>query len=253
MNTLYVIATPIGNLGDITLRAIDTLKKVDVIACEDTRHTIKLLNHLGIQKPLTSYHDFNEEPKAAVLFEKLAAGQDVALVSDAGTPTIADPGYRLIRMCRANGVSVVPIPGANAGITAISASGFPSDEFGFFGFLPAKKSARHDKLNSLVNLPFTLVFYEAPHRIEATLEDMQDVLGNRDACVARELTKIHEEFLTGTIEEIRAKVKPVGELVIIVAGATEVRERPMTREQLLKTLGMSRNEVYRLLFKKDER
>jgi 16S rRNA (cytidine1402-2'-O)-methyltransferase len=252
VKTLYVVATPIGNLGDISRRGADILRQVDLIACEDTRQTIKLLNHLGIRTPLTSYHDFSEEQKAATIADKLDQGQDVALVSDAGTPAIADPGYRLIRLCRSRGFAVVPIPGPNAAVTALSASGLPSNEFAFFGFLPARKMARRQKLESVVNLSCTLIFYEAPHRIQAALEDIQHILGDRETCVARELTKIHEQFLIGTLSEIRPAVKPLGEFVIIVSGATQVQEVPMTREHVLRRLGMTRNQLYDLFFKKDD-
>jgi 16S rRNA (cytidine1402-2'-O)-methyltransferase len=253
VKTLFVVATPIGNLRDITLRALEVLKQVDLIACEDTRQTIKLLNHFGIHKPLTSYHDFNEDQKAGAILEQLENGSDVALVSDAGTPTLADPGYRLIRLCRARGLPVIPVPGPNAAVAALSASGLPSDEFMFIGFLPAKSGARREKLSSLANVTCTLIFYEAPHRVEAALEDMQEVLGDREACVARELTKIHEQYLFGKLSEIREQVKALGELVVLVGGATEVRQTPITREQVLKTLGMSRNQLYELFFKKDHR
>src|SRR5688572_8383666 len=171
MGTLFVVATPIGNLGDITARALEVLKQADIIACEDTRHTIKLLNHFGIQKPLTSYRDFNEEQKAEELVQKLSGGARVVIVTDAGTPTISDPGYRIVRLCRTRGVPVVPIPGANAAIAALSSSGLPSDEFMFVGFLPPTKNARRLKLVSLANVTCTLVFYEAPHRIEEVLAD----------------------------------------------------------------------------------
>lgn len=251
MGTLYVVATPIGNLSDISRRALQVLAEVDVIACEDTRQTIKLLNHFGIQKPLTSYHEFNEEKKAADLVERIASRENVALVSDAGMPAISDPGYRLVRLCRQRAVPVIPIPGANAAITALAGSGMPSDEFMFLGFLPSKKTARRQKLADIVNISCTLVFYEAPHRIAETLEDIQEVLGDREVCIARELTKIHEEFLLGRLSEVRTKVKALGEFVLIVGGATEVREEaPLTRETVLKKLGISRNELYELFFKK---
>ncbi len=251
MGTLFVVATPIGNLGDITERALDVLRQVGLIACEDTRHTVKLLNHFGIQKPLTSYHEFNEEKKAEEVAGKIAGGTDVALVSDAGTPAISDPGYRLVRLCRERGIPIVAIPGANAAAAALSASGLPSDEFLFAGFLPSKKNARREKLRALANAKCTLVFYEAPHRIEETLEDLQDILGDREVCVARELTKIHEEYLFGKLAEVRPNVKPLGEFVIVVAGATETREAaPLTREEALKRLGMTRNQLYDLFFKK---
>src|SRR5262245_29715217 len=190
MGTLFVVATPIGNLNDISNRTLETLRDVDLIACEDTRHTIKLLNHFGIQKPLTSYHEFNEERKAHELAEKLSGDTDVALVSDAGTPTIADPGYRLVRLCRQRGIPVAAIPGPSAVISAISASGLPSNEFVFLGFLPSKKTARREKLANAAKYNCTLVFYETPHRIGAALEDIEAVLGNREICLAREITKI---------------------------------------------------------------
>lgn len=250
MGTLFVVATPIGNLGDITARALEVLKQVDLIACEDTRQTIKLLNHFGIQKPLTSYHDFNEEKKAEELVRKLEAATKVALVCDAGTPAISDPGYRVVRICRERGIPVVAIPGPNAAVAALSASGLPSDEFMFVGFLPATRNARKQKLASLANVTRTLVFYEAPHRIDEVLEDMQETLGDREVCVARELTKIHEEHLFGKLSEISSRVKALGEFVIVVSGATETRQVPITREEVLKRLGMTRNQLYDLFFKK---
>jgi 16S rRNA (cytidine1402-2'-O)-methyltransferase len=253
MGTLFVVATPIGNLNDITHRALQTLRDVDLIACEDTRQTVKLLNHFGIQKSLTSYHEFNEEQKAEELANKLAGETTIALVSDAGTPAISDPGYRLVRLCRRRGIRVVAIPGPNAAIAALAASGLPSDEFIFLGFLPSKKSARREKLSAVRNLTCTLVFYEAPHRIDASLEDVEDLLGNRDVCVAREITKIHEEFLLGKLSEVRTRVTPLGEIVVMVSGATEIRETPpASREEVLKKLGMTRNELYQLFFKKEK-
>src|SRR5437870_3267057 len=212
MGTLFVVATPIGNLNDISNRALDVLRQADLIACEDTRQTIKLLNHFGIQKAMTSYHVFNEEKRAAELADKLVGNTNVALVSDAGTPAIADPGYRLVRLCRQRGIPVVAIPGPSAAVTAIAASGLPSEEFMFVGFLPAKNNARREKLTSLANVTCTLVFYEAPHRIEAALEDIQGVLGDRESCLAREITKIHEEFLFGRVSQVRTQVKVLGEL-----------------------------------------
>ncbi len=251
MGTLFVVATPIGNLADISARALEVLKHVDLIACEDTRHTIKLLNHFGIQKPMTSYHEFNEEKKADALAQKLAGGISVALVSDAGMPAIADPGYRLVRLCRHRAIDVVPVPGANAAITALAASGLPSDEFLFAGFLPAKKSPRRHKLKDLGNISCTLILYEAPHRIEETLADIEEILGDREVCLAREITKAHEEFLFGKISEVRPRVRPLGESVIVLGGAPGVREAvPETREEVLKKLGMTRNELYDLFFKK---
>jgi 16S rRNA (cytidine1402-2'-O)-methyltransferase len=251
MATLFVVATPIGNLDDISQRALVTLQKVDVIACEDTRHTIKLLNHFGIQKPMTSYHEFNEEEKALDLANQLEHGKSIALVSDAGTPAISDPGFRLVRLCRQRGIPVVPIPGPNAAIAALCASGMPSDEFMFLGFLPSKKNARRERLTSVINVPSTLIFYEAPHRINDTLTDLEEVLGNREICVGREVTKVHEEFLSGRVSEIRPQIKALGEFVVIVSGATETRaETQLTREAVLKKLGITRNELYDLFFKK---
>jgi 16S rRNA (cytidine1402-2'-O)-methyltransferase len=235
-------------------RALETLRNASVIACEDTRQTLKLLNHFGIQKPLVSYHDFNEEKKASELGEKIRAGMTVALVSDAGTPGISDPGYRLVRYCREQGLPVSVIPGPNAAIAALAASGLPSDEFLFAGFLPSKKSARREKLESLRSLPATLVFYEAPHRIEGMLIDLLEILGDRETCIARELTKIHEEFHFGKLSDIRGKVKALGEFVVIVGGNVDGEQprsrEPLTREQVLKILGISRNELYDLFFRK---
>jgi len=250
MGTLFVVATPIGNLNDITNRALEVLRQVDLIACEDTRQTIKLLNHYSIQKPLTSYHDFNEEKKTEELVEKLSGGMKVAIVSDAGTPAISDPGYRIVRTCRERGIAVIAIPGPTASIAALSASGLPSDEFVFMGFLPSTKNARRQKLSEVANITSTLIFYEAPHRIDDLLEDMQEVFGDREVSISREITKIHEEHLFGNLSEVRPKVKALGEFVIVVAGASEIRRLPLTREQVLKTLGMSRNELYDLFFKK---
>ena len=253
MGTLFLVATPIGNLGDISRRALEVLNDVDLIACEDTRHTIKLLNHFGIEKPLKSYHDFNEQKKAEELAEKLAGDTKVAIVSDAGMPGISDPGYRIVRLCREQGIPVVAIPGANAAVTALAASGLPSDEFMFVGFMPARKNARLERLKELINVSCTLVLYEAPHRIEAMLDDLYEVLGDRQVCVARELTKIHEEYLFGKVSDVRKQLKALGEFVVVVAGAEEVREAaPLSRQEVLKKLGMTRNELYELFFKKKE-
>ena len=254
MGALVIVATPIGNLSDVSARGLEALRTADLIACEDTRQTLKLLNHFGIQKPLVSYHDFNEEKKAAELGAKIREGITVALVSDAGTPGISDPGYRLVRYCREQGLDVVAIPGANAAVTALSASGLPSDEFLFAGFLPSKRSTRREKLENLRGVRGTLIFYEAPHRIEEMLSDLLEILGDREACIGRELTKIHEEYLFGKLSEIQGKVRARGEFVIVVGGnASEdkpVTRTPLTREQALKILGISRNELYDLFFKK---
>jgi 16S rRNA (cytidine1402-2'-O)-methyltransferase len=241
MGTLFVVGTPIGNLSDISARALETLRNVDRIACEDTRHTIKLLNHFGIRRPLESYHDFNEEQKAADLVRRMKEGLNVALVSDAGTPTISDPGYRLVRTSREQEVPVVSIPGPSAAITALAASGLPSDEFHFAGFLPSRGAARRARLEVLSSIPGTLIFYEAPHRIMETLEDIVSILGDRTACVARELTKTHEEWLYGTISSLVRRVKPIGEFVLVVAGG-----RPKTKEPI-RVEGLSRKEIVKIL------
>jgi 16S rRNA (cytidine1402-2'-O)-methyltransferase len=254
MGALVIVATPIGNLSDISPRALEALRTADLIACEDTRHTLKLLNHFGIQQPLVSYHDFNEEKKAAELGEKIRSGSTIALVSDAGTPAISDPGYRLVRYCREHGLTVLSIPGPNAAVTALAASGLPSDEFFFAGFLPPKRTARREKIESLRSVSSSLIFYEAPHRVEEALADLQEILGDREVCVARELTKLHEDFQFGRLSEVRSKVKAIGEFVIVVSGKAsgeqEALKLPLTREQVLKTLGISRNELYDLFFKK---
>jgi 16S rRNA (cytidine1402-2'-O)-methyltransferase len=218
--TLYLVSTPIGNLEDITHRAVRILSEVDVIACEDTRHTRKLLNHYGINTKTVSYHEHNERERAAELLKLMESGADVAIVTDAGTPGISDPGFRLTRLAVDNGVRVVPVPGASALITALVASGIPTDEFFFGGFLPARSGARRTRLNELGSVPATLVFYEAPHRIAATLKDAHEVLGEREAVVARELTKMHEEIVRGRLSELAARFNSAesarGEIVLII-------------------------------------
>src|SRR5205085_6669929 len=200
--TLYIVATPIGNLEDITQRALRILREVDLIACEDTRHTRKLLNHFGIETKTISYQEHNERERADELGAVLESGKSVALVSDAGTPLISDPGFRLVNAAIEKGISVVPVPGAAAVVTALSASGLPTDQFYFAGFLPARAHARRAKLEELTQIPATLIFYEAPHRISAALRDAIDVLGDRHAIVAREMTKLHEEFARGRLSEL---------------------------------------------------
>ncbi len=217
---LYIVATPIGNLDDITLRAIKTLEEADIIAAEDTRHTLKLLNHLGISKPLISYYKQNEKVKTEILMEKLIMGKNIALVSDAGTPVISDPGEEVVKVAIKNNIEVVPIPGPCALITALIASGMSAKEFSFIGFLPVNKKEKDEILKEVSEDTKTLIFYEAPHKLIATLNEMQNILGNRTICLARELTKIHEEFLTGEITEILEKIQePKGEYVIIVEGS----------------------------------
>ncbi len=217
---LYIIATPIGNLEDITLRALRILREVDLIAAEDTRHSRKLLSHFGISKPLTSYFDHNKNIKGALILEKLREGMSVALISDAGTPSISDPGYQLIRDAWSSGVNVVPIPGPCAAVAALSASGLPVDSFVFEGFLPNRSGKRREKLLRLKDEARVLIFYEAPVRILATLLDVLEILGDRDAVLAREVTKIHEEFLRGKVSEILDTMEArmiKGEIVLMIA------------------------------------
>jgi len=204
--TLYVVATPIGNLEDLTHRAARVLGEVRLIACEDTRHTRKLLNHYGIKTKTVSYHEHNEREQAGKLLELVKSGIDVAIVSDAGTPAISDPGFRVVRMALAEGLQVVPLPGATALISALVASGLPSDEFFFGGFLPARSGQRRARLAELSAIPSTLIFYEAPHRIAESLKDAREILGEREAVVARELTKLHEEILRGSLSELIAQL-----------------------------------------------
>ena len=201
--TLYVVATPIGNLEDITYRAVKVLGEVDLVAAEDTRHSRKLLDHFGIRKPLLSYHDHNERQRYTEILERLRAGENVALISDAGTPCIADPGYRLIAACRTAGVPVVPIPGASALVAALSVSGVATDRFTFEGYLPSRTKARTDLFKGLVGEQRTLVFYETPHRLLAALNDLGQVFGGeRLLVVAREMTKLHEEFFHGSADAV---------------------------------------------------
>jgi len=217
--TLYVVATPIGNLADITQRAIKILKDVELIACEDTRHTRKLLQHFGINTKTTSYHEHNENQRGDELLDLLKQGSDIAVVSDAGTPAISDPGFRLVRSAIENEITVVPVPGPSALITALVAAGLPTDEFFFAGFLPARASARQTRLRELASVPGTLIFYEAPHRLAATLKDAYETLGEREAVVARELTKLHEEVRRGRLSDLvehYSQVEPRGEIVLLI-------------------------------------
>ena len=219
--TLYLCATPIGNLDDMTFRAVDTLKKVSMIAAEDTRHTRKLLSHFDIHVPITSYHEHNKRSKGPELIAKLQDGQDIALVSDAGLPGISDPGEDLVQLALAEAITVTPIPGANAALTALVASGLPTGKFLFCGFLPKASAERRNQIAALQNVSQTLVFYEAPHHVMRTIEDLQKGLGDRKAVAARELTKIHEEFIRGTLSELTAHFavnRPRGEFTLLVAG-----------------------------------
>jgi 16S rRNA (cytidine1402-2'-O)-methyltransferase len=236
--TLYIVATPIGNLEDMTFRAVRILKEVDLIAAEDTRHTRKLLTHFGISTPLTAYHDHNETLKTPYLIDKLKSGLSLAIVTDAGTPCIADPGYRIVRAAAEEGIAVVPVPGASATMAALSASGLPTDEFSFAGFLPAKSGKRRERLEELKSEQRLLVFYEAPHRLAATLTDMADIFGLREAIVARELTKIYEEFSRATLHELANRFSDAparGEVVILVAPG-ERDDPPADLEGMLKVL-----------------
>ncbi|MCS6816061.1 MAG: 16S rRNA (cytidine(1402)-2'-O)-methyltransferase [Blastocatellia bacterium] len=268
--TLYIVATPIGNLEDITLRALRILREVDLIACEDTRQTLKLLHHYGIRRPLVSYHAHNQRKRAEALIARLKEGQNVALVSDAGTPLLSDPGEVLLERAIAERIRVVPIPGPSAITTAAMAAGLPVDRFLFVGFLPARRGPRRAELETLRALPYTLIFFEAPHRLAETLVDMCEILGARPAVLARELTKVHETFERATLAELVERVAkaPIkGEIVLLVAGAETARPADVEATALAERVkavmsatgldaktaircvaeeyGVSRREVYR--------
>lgn len=270
--TLYLVATPIGNLQDITFRAVETLRAVDLVACEDTRHTRKLLNFYRISNKLTSYHEHNEQERAEELAEMLVAGRSIAIVSDAGTPGICDPGFRIVRRAAEVGAMVVPIPGAVAFVNAAAASGISTDSIFFGGFLPAKKGERRKRLEEVRDMPATLVFYEAPHRLEKALVDCADVLGDRSAAIARELTKIHEEIVRGSLTALAGRFAGTqikGEIVLVIERAKregftreDASEKALTdrirvlvtqgldRKTALKTAareyGLSKSEAYRM-------
>ena len=265
---LYVVATPIGNLEDISLRALRILKEVDLIAAEDTRHTRNLLTHYDIRTALMSYHEHNEKTQAAKLVEKLRRGGNIALVSDAGTPAISDPGYRLVVEALRAGLQVVPLPGPSAVAAVLSASGLPTDRFVFEGFLPAKKQERETRLKSLRAESRTVVFYEAPHRLQESLSDMLNLLGDREIVVAREVSKIHEEYLRGTIAKVISQLGErdvKGEITVVVHGSsgessvseeeikTEIRrliDEGVGVKQISELLGtryrLAKREVYQL-------
>lgn len=250
---LYIVSTPIGNLEDITLRALETLKKVDFIACEDTEHSLKLLNHYGIKKPLISYWSEREKARAEEIIAKIKAGYNVALITDAGTPGISDPGSVVISRAIDEGIEIVAIPGPTALIAALSISGLNTEEFTFIGFLPVKQSQRRKKLLELSSEKRTLVFYEAPHRILKSLDDMLEILGDRRACLARELTKMFEEVLRGTLSEILEKLensKIAGEYVIVVEGAKEKAvdlEEALSEIKELMKKGKGRKEAVKIV------
>jgi 16S rRNA (cytidine1402-2'-O)-methyltransferase len=256
--TLYIVATPIGNLEDMTFRAVRILQAVDMIAAEDTRHTGRLLQHFQVKTPQVSYHEHNSNSRIPELLEHLQYGKAIALVSDAGMPGISDPGYELIKACIDNGITVVPIPGASAVITALSAAGLPTDRFIFDGFLPAKSQQRQKYLESLQGESRTLVFYESPHRLRDTLADLGTVLGSdRSLVIARELTKLYEEFWRGTIEDAIADYtqrEPQGEYTLLVAGnppsQIQLTETELKAELLqLMHQGISRSQASRQLAK----
>ncbi|MBD2344789.1 16S rRNA (cytidine(1402)-2'-O)-methyltransferase [Anabaena subtropica] len=256
--TLYIVGTPIGNLEDITFRAVRILQNVDLIAAEDTRHTGKLLQHLQVKTPQISYHEHNRSSRIPELLEHLHIGKAIALVSDAGMPGISDPGYELVKACIEVGVKVVPIPGASAAITALSAAGLPTDKFVFEGFLPAKGQQRREHLEALQTESRTLIFYESPHRLRETLQDLAEVWGSdRQIVLARELTKLYEEFWRGSIEEAIAhyqQKEPQGEYTLLVAGQPP-SQTLLTEEQLKAELqqlisqGISRSQASRQLAK----
>ncbi|MCI0485867.1 MAG: 16S rRNA (cytidine(1402)-2'-O)-methyltransferase [Blastocatellia bacterium] len=268
--TLYLVATPIGNLEDITLRALRVLGEVDLIACEDTRHTRKLLSHYEISRPTISYHEHNERERAPLLAARLEAGENIALVSDAGMPLVSDPGYRLVREAIRRGITIAPVPGPSAIIAAIAGSGLPTGQFTFAGFLPPKRGARRARLAEMAATQGTLIFYEAPHRVRKALADACEVLGDRPCVIARELTKVHEEFARGTLSEMLALTGErtlKGEIVLLVGPAVGdnrfkpvqgsiseeveeiMRSEGLDRKSALKRIarlrGITRSEAYR--------
>jgi 16S rRNA (cytidine1402-2'-O)-methyltransferase len=269
--TLYLVATPIGNLKDITFRALEVLRDVDVIACEDTRHTLKLLNHYRISSRLVSYHEHNEHERAEQLVEQIVTGASVAIVSDAGTPGICDPAFRIVRRAIDAGVDVVSIPGATAFVSALTASGLATDSIFFGGFLPSKKGERRKRLEEVRSIPATLLFYEAPHRIAKSLADCAEVLGDRAAAVAREITKLHEEIARGTLSQLAyrfAEHPAKGEFVLViergdgsdVPPATTLEHRVAELEadgldvkaamkKAAKEFGVSKRDAYKQLIK----
>ncbi len=275
---LYICATPIGNLKDITLRVLETLKEVDLIAAEDTRHTLKLLNHFDIKKPLISYFEHNKQYKGTVIINELKSGKNVALVSDAGTPVISDPGEQLVKECIENGIGIESLPGPCAAVTAITLCGLDSKRFMFYGFLSHKKQDKIKELEEIKNIKYTLVFYEAPHKLVSTLECINEVFGNRDIAILRELTKIHNEALRMSVTDAISyynEKEPKGEYVLCVSGAEDIVEetdlfssmsleehidyyveRGFNKKEAIKKCAEDRNlpkrEVYNLVMKKED-
>ena len=271
---LYLCATPIGNLEDITFRVIETLKSVDLVAAEDTRHTLKLLNHFEISKPLISYHRHNEEIKSEVLINKLKNGENIALVSDVGTPGICDPGHEIIKKSIEENISVIPIPGACAMINALIVSGIDTSEFSFLGFLPLNKKLRSEKLEEIKVCNKTIIIYEAPHKLKNTLKDLKEILGERKVILAREITKIHEEFIRGDIDDLIERVDSLkGEMIIIIEGNTDLEnveadyanlsledqyeyyeKKGMEKKEIIKRIAKDRNvcknEIYMYFIEK---
>jgi len=269
---LYLVATPIGNLEDITLRALRILKEVDYIAAEDTRNTLKLLNHFEIKKPLISNHRHNEEDRENSLIEKLKDGKNIAVVSDAGTPGISDPGEVIAKRAIEENIEVIPIPGACAAINALIASGLNTKEFVFVGFLPLNKKLRKEKLEEIKNENKTIIIYEAPHKIKDSLNDLKNIVGNRKIVLARELTKIHEEFIRGNIDEIIEKSENLkGEMILLIEGNNEINnenilnnlsleehynvyeKQGLNKKEIIKKIakdrGVNKNEIYQYFLK----
>ena len=271
---LYIVATPIGNLEDITLRALRILKEVDLIAAEDTRQTLKLLNHYEINKTLISYHRHNEDVKSEILIEKLKNGENIALVSDAGTPGICDPGEEVIKKAIDEKIEVIPIPGACAMINALICSGISTKEFEFLGFLPLNKKTRKEKLNEIKNANKTIIIYEAPHKMKSTLEDLKEILGGRNIVLARELTKIHEEFIRKNIDNLLNEIDNLkGEMILIIEKNSEIESeenklnilsleehykfyenKGLNKKEIIKQVAkdrnLNKNEVYMHFFNK---
>lgn len=263
--TLFIVATPLGNMEDITLRAIRVLKEVSVVACEDTRRTVKLLNRYEIRTPLSIFHEYNKARAGAVMLRRLRDGDSVALVSDAGTPAISDPGYELVREAIAAGIRIEVVPGPSALIASLVVSGLPTDHFAFEGFLPNRREKRRKAMQALAGETRTMIFYESPQRVAAFLAEAAEIFGDRRACVVRELTKVHEEILRGTLPELAAEVagreSVLGEITVVVGGASKTVElsveeivrgaledasgssRDLAREIAERT-GLSRKEVY---------